>query len=518
MPTCTVCNFTSDNIRANRLVEAHFNLKVWCPICWRSFAKLDNLSRHLKSSHPESDLAKRRKELNLHNGFFLAVEPKLWLPTARPVHNSFTELIDSLFKAGQRERPSKVKLQCPNSVDEAVAKRQFVWATHAVKRPVETDSREPLLEKECPYPKKRKSELTKASKTLPENYQKVPDLTSTLNELVVALTPLQSELAVTPASDGEEGSVIDLPDLSVSLPDELLNLSRPAEKKLPVFTPSPVSTVTTEKELQDFTPSPVPTVSVSPPTKEPSINIPSPAPSCSQPDSPDLLDELRDGTGDLTTGTKLMYGRFLVDQAVTGNRITRINNAIMEIDRESSPNGINPLLPDGLWPLIRPARRNWEGLADGVVRIPLSPKGTNTVGWPPKGWKDRSPAQRTQELLRLGGLLDNFWHRELEQHSDVELAERYHAFQLPGSSGPLDSSFEGVGHAEERNLAQVRQLVRHNEVSSRRNGLYHLIPPEMWRPCTEPDRQLPRPVLESIRDIPTLTFDWKDGSDDWQRV
>ena len=125
---CPVCQHQSATIKTSRLVADHFNLHVFCPICWKVCSKISNLQRHLSTRHPSHELTERKREINVNSGFYLAQEPKYWLPQEKPIRNSFSALLDALF--GYKLKPDKKLLKCPTSIEEAVKRKLFKINDH----------------------------------------------------------------------------------------------------------------------------------------------------------------------------------------------------------------------------------------------------------------------------------------------------------------------------------------------------------------------------------------------------
>lgn len=212
----------------------------------------------------------------------------------------------------------------------------------------------------------------------------------------------------------------------------------------------------------------------------------------------------------------LMYNRFVVPVAVTGDRCTRVTNCIMRADREQNPHGFKLLLPHGFYPLIRPARRDWRALGDGHIRVPLVEGDTAGIIWPPKGWQEKSGEERRDELLGLGQLLDLAWYGLQECRYDLDVAERYYAFTLPYSLGPDDKEFTSQAYSQDRFQATIRKQIRLHEVTARRLGLWHTFAPELYADEAAQETwdglrtaQLPKPVRHALDLVPLFTFPWE---------
>lgn len=215
------------------------------------------------------------------------------------------------------------------------------------------------------------------------------------------------------------------------------------------------------------------------------------------------------------TGVITMYNRFKVPVGTTGDRCTRINNLILQQDREQNPLGFQLLIPHGYYPMIRPARRNWKSAPHGHIRIPLYPGHTRGVIWPPQGWCSLTPKQRRNELIQLGQTLDMAWYGLQECRNAIDIGERYYAFTLPYSVKPGDNDYTDQAYDQDRFQTRTRHQIRLHEITARRLGLWQSLPPELYADQAAQDSwdnqrmlQLPRPVREALDHIPTFIFNW----------
>ena len=91
------------------------------------------------------------------------------------------------------------------------------------------------------------------------------------------------------------------------------------------------------------------------------------------------------------------------------------------------------LLSHGVMPLVPPARREWE--ADGVINFQ---SGTQTISWPPTGWKKMTPERRLlvaeYAAMQLDAGEDGYPSTPRDQ-----LLAVYNFLVLPGSAMPTSS-------------------------------------------------------------------------------
>ena len=217
----------------------------------------------------------------------------------------------------------------------------------------------------------------------------------------------------------------------------------------------------------------------------------------------DLLDTLRWADQSLPTVPVLKHQRFMVEPDLT---VEMEAKEILRQDMEQQPDGFPLLLQNGLWPHIRPARRDWSAVPEKSVKIPLGPSGNSTVGWPPSEWQTLTPKNRSKELLRLAELLEAFWTGKRQPNAQV-LLEKYYAFCLPGSSSHPESE-----------LCSLRQKLRQHELSSRRRGEWDLINPDLLTDQPDTARQLPQQLLSVLRQAPVYQFKWKPVDPDEDAV
>ena len=105
----------------SRLGDQHFDMKVWCPICWELFTSSNTLQRHLPRKHPDHSLARRRDEIKLTTCFYLAHDPLRWNPSIGLDKNQgIINIIKRLYaESSEHVFPDKILMKCPRNVQEA---------------------------------------------------------------------------------------------------------------------------------------------------------------------------------------------------------------------------------------------------------------------------------------------------------------------------------------------------------------------------------------------------------------
>lgn len=107
------------------------------------------------------------------------------------------------------------------------------------------------------------------------------------------------------------------------------------------------------------------------------------------------------------------------------------------------------LMAQGAWPLLPPARRDWEG---GAINISLPAK---TYTWPPTNWKTLTPDQRRDAWLAMSVMLNwsASYGTDYPDRSAKSITEEYNMLHLPGSSDvPSDSHIK----PQDKYLSDVR--------------------------------------------------------------
>ncbi|MEW8548310.1 MAG: hypothetical protein AB2693_32805 [Candidatus Thiodiazotropha sp.] len=136
------------------------------------------------------------------------------------------------------------------------------------------------------------------------------------------------------------------------------------------------------------------------------------------------------------------------------------------------------LLSWGILPLVPPGRRNWD--QDEVVTLTGR---TNTIKWPPSGWRTFTAERRLQVFEFAAGLLDaDLTGFPVTSRSD--LLDKYNFMALPGSMPPQPGpksamrlanyqQLRAIATGEESDLRLLKMYK--NASQDRDNDLDHLI-------------------------------------------
>ena len=108
-------------------------------------------------------------------------------------------------------------------------------------------------------------------------------------------------------------------------------------------------------------------------------------------------------------GQVTRYGRW---QVPAGLRTDQEGCLIQALDQAAHPEGYIPLLPDGFWPQISPALRDWTAVEHPVL-VPLSASGDQTIPWPLQGWKNMTAEEKLSRHHQLAMMLEVGWRRRL---------------------------------------------------------------------------------------------------------
>ena len=126
---------------------------------------------------------------------------------------------------------------------------------------------------------------------------------------------------------------------------------------------------------------------------------------------------------------QLRYGHLPPSGLFPGQH--RLNDNYLQ-ERQEAQGTFHLRLPNGHWPLVLASRRRWDLVEEETVEVPCGEH--MALAWPPVGWKDWTPAERRWRFQMFAEYYHRCWYGQEPIHHPRTIADRWHAFMLPGST------------------------------------------------------------------------------------